>query len=43
MLLVQFADTRGAGNVDLSNEFADHIQADEQHAGGAQLGAYLRT
>src|SRR5258708_16698723 len=34
---VKFADARGAGDIDLGDEVADHIQADENHSGGLQF------
>src|SRR5882757_866476 len=37
MLLVEFTDARGAGYVDLGDEVADHIQADEYHSGGLEF------
>src|SRR6266849_1352106 len=37
MLLVKFTDARGAGHVDLGDEVADHIQADENHSGGLEF------
>src|ERR1700693_1776149 len=37
MLPVKFADARGAGHVDLGDEVADHIQADENHSGGLEF------
>src|ERR1700724_673073 len=37
MLPVKFADARGAGDVDLGDEVADHIQADENHSGGLEF------
>src|ERR1700681_2524102 len=43
MLLVKFADARGAGHVDLGDEVADHIQSDENHSRGLEFMPDDRT
>src|SRR5712672_3039947 len=43
MLPVKFADACGAGHVDLGDEIADHIQADEDHSGRLEFRPDDRT